>query len=653
MHMVGEGDERMRAVRKVLLAVLLIGLTGESFASTKSVRAVQLDLARQMETVSFVKNFVRKVSACGYNTLVLYLEGRVATPSFSLGEGESYSLDEMREIVSFAADCGMDVVPVVSVFGHAEHFFRDARLRCFAEERDGVCRWPVKGNRTFCLNQPAARLFLEQYVADLVTVFPGKNIHLGLDESFQFGFCKTCRGRREEIGFGSLFSEYVRWAEGLARRLGKQMWMWDDMYEFFPDQIANVPKDVVLCHWIYDDDVTEWGHRGHFLNRVRVDWLAEYENLGLSAIPVGAACVDNLRTLADYAKRYRTLGTYVSQWELSDSFYGPSMPILIGVDRAFPSLSKAERKAVMALVSTWSYFRSNGGIALSRARWNGRIAADATANESEPSAIRLALAVLKDARSRPGTGNVPADPLSEEALLDDLVTHFEQLLFRYELEDASVVLATPRRTISESRTAKKKLQALMPEMKRVLCRKETQERVWRPNMRPNNFTAPMRDNLDYAEKLLAVSDIAADDEWILGLSLSLPDFHGKPIWNVSGLFSNEWRKIASGCWKPARGNWANFEKKIAFRSNEAPRMLRFEERGYGDAMLLYASVWNKSRRLVPKAVVQTDGPVIAAKNILRDDWQPVRMGLSDRAMTFLNPNRAEVCAVLECSLAER
>lgn len=172
-------------------------------------------------------------------------------------------------------------------------------------------------------------------------------------------------------------------------------------------------------------------------------------------------------------------------------------------------------------------------------------------------------------------------------------------------------------------------------------------------MRPNNFTAPMRDNLDYAEKLLAVSDIAADDEWILGLSLSLPDFHGKPIWNVSGLFSNEWHKIASGCWKPARGNWANFEKKIAFRSNEAPRMLRFEERGYGDAMLLYASVWNKSRRLVPKAVVQTDGPVIAAKNILRDDWQPVRMGLSDRAMTFLNPNRAEVCAVLECSLAER
>ena len=640
-----------RSTARVLAAVLLVGACA-CRAEAGGIKAVQLDLARQMETVPFIKAFTRKVADAGYNTLVLYLEGRVRTPSFSLGEAESYSLDEMREVVVHAADCGVEVVPVVSVLGHAEHFFRNPGLDAMAEERDGLCRWPVSSKQTFCLSQPAARAFLEKYLGEVVTAFPGRNIHLGLDESFQFGFCDTCRRRREEIGFGPLFTEYVTWADGVCRKLGKRMWMWDDMYEFFPEELAKAPRDVVMCLWIYDTDVTEWGHRGHFLNRIRVDWLAEYEKLGIAALPVGAASVDNLKTLDGYAKRHRTLGTFVSQWELSDSFYGAPISVLIGTGRAFPSLTAVERRAVEALASTWAYFRSNGGVGLSRARRRGRISADATLDESEPAAVRLALSVLKGAKSRPGAGSVAADPLSEEALLDDLVTHFEQILFKYDLDDISVALATPRRTAAESQAAKARLRALVPEMKRVLARKEAQERAWRPNMRPNDLTAPMKDNLDYVEKLLAVPDVAADSDWILGLSLSLPDFHGIPQWKVFGLFSDGWREIAKGCWKPARGNWANFERKLAFTSAEAPKALRVEHAGYGDGMLLYASVWNRNRRLVPDAVTGTDGVVVDPANVLKDDWRPVRFGLQDRAPVFVNPKLADVTSMLTFSLKE-
>ena len=217
------------------------------------IKAVQLDLARQMETVPFINAFTRKVAENGYNTPVLYLEGRVRTASFSLGEGESYSPEEMREVVKCAAACGVDVVPVVSVLGHAEHFFRNPGRDEFAEERGGMCRWPVSSKQTFCLNQPAARQFMERYLGEVAEIFPGKNIHLGLDESFQFGFCESCRARREKIGFGPLFTEYVKWADGVCRKLGKRMWMWDDMYEFFPDELANAPRDIVMCVWIYDD----------------------------------------------------------------------------------------------------------------------------------------------------------------------------------------------------------------------------------------------------------------------------------------------------------------------------------------------------------------------------------------------------------------
>ena len=633
----------------------LVGLLSVALffsVAADEIKAVQLDLARQMETVSFVKAFTDKVAEAGYNTLVLYLEGRVRTASFSLGEQESYSLEEMREIVDHASKHGIEVVPVVSILGHAEHFFSRPDLGALSEERHGICRWPVAKKETFCLNQSEAKAFLERYLAEVATAFPGRYFHVGLDESFQFGFCDTCRARREEIGFGPLFTEYVKWADGVCKRLGKRMWMWDDMFEFFPEELVNVPKDVVMCLWIYDNDVTEWGHRGHFLNRIRRDWLAEYEKLGLESLPVSAACLDNIRTLASYAARHRTLGTYVSQWELRDSFYGVPMPILIGVDRAFPTLGPVERAAVESLMSTWAYFRSNGGVEISRSRRRGRISADVSLNASEPAAVRLALEVLKGAKSHPGDGNVSAAPLSEEALLDDLVTQFEQFLFTYELDAISVALSTPRRTADESKATKDKLRRLVPKMKRVLSRREVQERTWRPNMVPKDLTEPMRDSLDYVEKLLAVQDVATVDEWILGVSLSLPDFHGIPKWRVSGLFADGWREIASGCWKPARGNWANFELNLAFKSSEAPSLLRVEECGYGEGLLLHVSVWNRSRRLVPGKIVETSGAVVDPANILKDDWRPVRFGLQDRSAIFLNPSLAEIKSSLTCTLID-
>ena len=614
------------------------------------IKAVQLDLARQKETVPFIEAFTRKVAAAGYNTLVLYLEGRVATDSFSMNPGEFYTADEMRRVVRTAADCGIEVVPVVSVLGHAEHFFTVAKMAPFAEERSGMCRWPVSSKQTFCLNQPEARAFLEKYVSEVAAIFPGKHIHLGLDESFQFGFCDTCRARREKIGFGPLFTEYVKWADGLCHRLGKRMWMWDDMYEFFPEELENVPRDIVMCHWIYDSDVTEWGHRGHFLNRIRVDWLAEFEKRGIDAIPVGAACPDNLRTLAAYAARHKTLGFYVSQWELSDSFYGPPIANLIGVEKAFPSLTEQERLAVSSLSSTWAYFGPAAGVSLSRSRYNGASAVNATVSGHDLESIRLAIDVLKGAESRPGTGKVPADPLSEAALLDDLVTHFEQLSFRYRLDEIAPILFTPRRTAAESREAKARIRAMKPDMERVLARKAEQEQAWRPNMRPNGLTTPMKDILAFADQLLAVPDVAADDDWILGLSLSLPDFHGIPKWTVSGRFADGWRVIAKGTWKPARGNWANFERTIPFKAESAPTALRIEHEGYGEGMLLHVSAWNRAKRVVPKAVTHTDGLVVDPSNILRDDWRPVRFGLQDRAPIFLNPDLAKQKSILEFTL---
>ena len=64
---------------KVCLAAVAVlsGLT--TFGSMGGLRAVQLDLARQKETVPFVKAYLARVRQAGFNTVVLYLEDRIRT----------------------------------------------------------------------------------------------------------------------------------------------------------------------------------------------------------------------------------------------------------------------------------------------------------------------------------------------------------------------------------------------------------------------------------------------------------------------------------------------------------------------------------------------------------------------------------------------
>ena len=60
------------------------------------IRAVQLDLARQMESLDFIKEFIDLAAKNHYNTLFLYLEWRIRTRCVDLGETEGYSKEELR-----------------------------------------------------------------------------------------------------------------------------------------------------------------------------------------------------------------------------------------------------------------------------------------------------------------------------------------------------------------------------------------------------------------------------------------------------------------------------------------------------------------------------------------------------------------------------
>ena len=644
--------------KKLFLTAAMSAMALAGFAAERIV-AVQLDLARQKESVAFLKSYMDRVRLVGYNTIVLYLEDRVKTPSYPYSsDEESYTLDEMRGVSAHGAAIGLDVVPVVSPLGHTERFLRHPQLAKFAETRAGVGRFGLrKEHYDFCLTDPEARAWMERYIAEVAAAFPSRNFHFGFDETFDLGWCERCRPIMEKQGLDRLYLNGVLWAHGVAERLGKRMWMWEDFFDFFPrDAIKSVPRDVVLCCWNYDRMIEKAGPRGHFGGRLRRDVLREYGRLGFDCLVCPWFEYENIRTFTEYAGRRNPCGEVLTQWEMENDFHGTFLPRALGagllwsgraslaggdwleagIAAAYPTCDAAQRLALGVLIHGQTKLKFPA--ATTDKALNSTPASDCIPRWES------AVVELRRAPSCPGEGDVPADPLSEAALLDDVVVRGEMSVICAKASEAMRYLAEPERLAAVARVEKKRLVAMRARWAQLVARREAQWRAWRGGDVSCVAAAFHASLPSLVEAALARPDEAPESEWIVEADVAMVDTHGAPRFTVEGRFADGWRKLAEGVWKPADGAPGYSPKLVSATLSEPPSELRVSCRGYGAGSLCHVSLRNRSRRVVPAALLAVEGAVFEPQNILVDDYRETRFGDPDCTATVNDPKRADVVA---------
>lgn len=643
-------------MKRMTAAAVAVGLA--LAAKAEPLKVVQLDLARQMETTTFLSNYIDRVAALGYNAIQFYIEGRVATKTFALPKGECYTEAEMRGLVAHAAEKGLLSIPVVSPFGHGELFFRHPGREDMCEARQGNPRLG-NGKDCFCLSQEKTREFFRSYFAEIAAIFPGPYFHAGFDEAWNEGLCDLCAPKEAK---DELFSECVLFAHDALAKLGKRMWMWDDFFEFHPKAYAKMPKDIVMCHWIYDTKITSSGTRGHFDGRIREDTLAKYEREGRDALPVCWYRTENIRQLLGYARRHRTLGYVVTQWEeMQARFHGGSLPRVAAAEMIFSNPEKYQVEdafvdACRKVYPSLTYRETLAAATLLHADTRFPSAGDAANVAGYPSvesatAIWLATDTILGSALKPGTGAVDADPLCERALLDDLVLRGSGAVIDFRLRRAVRQLTDPRRTAGDVKAAKASVASARRDLLAIIARRRLQREAWRKGCDPEQTVKPLESVVAYMDGLLALPDAPAPaDEKRLEVTLSLVDYHGMPKWKVFGRFGDEWRELAKGIWKPGIGDEAHFTKYFTFKSAEFPSELRIEHNGYGKAMLNYISVEDRERRVCPKKVLAVSGNVVDPENILRDDLEWVRFGTPGFLAQFYDAEKEKAVSSLTVGL---
>lgn len=292
------------------------------------IKCLQLDLARQKEKFEYIKYYFDFAKKCGYNTVMIYLENVVRTEdTLFFDVDESYSSEEMAEIVEYANSLGLELIPYLQNLSYLAGFFKYDQFKHFSE---GKGRFDVVPG-TACLSNKDFYPFIDKYIKDVVKIFKySKYVNMGLDEQFNFAICEKCRERiKNGETKDQMFLDHILHTHKLITDMGKTMLMWDDWFEY-SDIVDKIPRDIILLSWHYVFMSDE--PNGHWINRIKKDWFKLYDKLGIrymiACYAHRASSVYNVETLTNYASKHNPYGAITTAWCRNDSFYEGAFPYM-------------------------------------------------------------------------------------------------------------------------------------------------------------------------------------------------------------------------------------------------------------------------------------------------------------------------------------
>lgn len=161
-----------------------------------------------------------------------------------LAYGGYYTKAQLRELVEYAAERFITVIPEIEMPGHSmEVGYAYPDVLCTLEDGT-VCR----GAWDLCPGSEATYKLLEGVLEEVMEVFPSPLIHIGGDEAVMKTWpdCPKCKALMKREGYTSvkqLQGYLVRRIEAFLKAHGRRIIGWDEILE------TGVPEDAVVQSW--------------------------------------------------------------------------------------------------------------------------------------------------------------------------------------------------------------------------------------------------------------------------------------------------------------------------------------------------------------------------------------------------------------------
>ena len=153
-----------------------------------------------------------------------------------------YTQDDCREIVKYAAERHITVIPEIDLPGHMQAAVAAyPEYGCTGGPYEVWKMWGVS-THVLCAGNDATLSFIEDVLSEVIEVFPSEYIHIGGDEcpKDQWQICPKCQARIKKLGLKSdskhsaemyLQSFVISHAEKFLNSKGRQIIGWDEILE--------------------------------------------------------------------------------------------------------------------------------------------------------------------------------------------------------------------------------------------------------------------------------------------------------------------------------------------------------------------------------------------------------------------------------------
>lgn len=197
----------------------------------------------------------------------LFPERRNARQGEPLVDGGFYTQEDMKEIIGYAANRQIEVIPEIAMPGHS-HAALSAYplLACPVIDRYIGAVPGLGGNYTriaYCPGNEEVFSFLQHIIDEVVELFPSRYIHVGGDavRHTHWEECPLCQERMKKEALDDemdLLGYFMRRIDSYIRGKGRKLMGWEEVMD------ANLSKGAVVFDWHgYGHGSVKAGKQGH------------------------------------------------------------------------------------------------------------------------------------------------------------------------------------------------------------------------------------------------------------------------------------------------------------------------------------------------------------------------------------------------------
>ena len=198
--------------------------------------------------------------------------------------GGFYTQEDIREIVAYAADRQIEVIPEIDVPAHSNAALAAYPQLACPVVKDFIGVLPGLGGRNseiiYCAGNDSVFTFLQDIFDEILTLFPSRYIHVGGDEARKTNWekCPLCQKRMKKQHLTNeedLQGYFMKRISDYLRKKGREVIGWDEL-----TNSSFLPEESIILGWqgmgTAALKAAEKGHR-FIMTPARIMYLIRYQ----------------------------------------------------------------------------------------------------------------------------------------------------------------------------------------------------------------------------------------------------------------------------------------------------------------------------------------------------------------------------------------